>query len=384
MLSKFRSLTHSAPFFSRAAFQNSKSRWCAPAYHFAAYKASGVTATKGFTTSTTTFSETAKMVKIDDTFVMNHTCIRIKDPKVSVPFYERNFGMKLLQKFAFDSFTLYMLAIDDGSGANWAAREGVLELTHNHGAEDDPDYSVNNGNGEKFRGFGHICFSVDNIEATQDRLLQGDVKFQKKLTDGRQKNIAFALDPDGYWIELIEHGKDKKDGSTDPASYKLNHSMIRVKDANKSLEFYRKALGMKLFTKKEFEAAKFTLYFLGYDHASTSEEGAIIEGEAPPSKQALQQGLLELTYNWGTESDPNFEGYHNGNSTENGAKQGYGHICVACKDPASFCKAIEEEFGDSADWSVKWNQGKMKNLAFIRDPDGYSIEIIPSDMFGSK
>ncbi|PVH17496.1 lactoylglutathione lyase [Candidozyma duobushaemuli] len=319
------------------------------------------------------------MVQIDDSYVMNHTCIRVKDPKVSVPFYERNFGMKLLQKFAFDSFTLYMLAIDDGSNVNWAAREGVLELTHNHGTENDPDYTVNNGNGEKDRGFGHICFSVDNIEAAQTRLLGDDVRFQKKLTDGRQKNIAFALDPDGYWIELIEHGKDKKEGTTDPASYRLNHSMIRVKDASKSLDFYRKALGMKLFKKKEFEAAKFTLYFLGYDHGST-----IPEGEEPPSKQALQQGILELTHNWGTENDPKFKGYHNGNSTENGAKQGYGHICVACKDPAAFCKNIENEFGDSVQWSVKWNQGKMKNLAFIRDPDGYSIEIIPSDMFGDN
>lgn len=357
---------------SRAIVLKCVPHWCAPAY-LSAYKYGSATNIKAFSTTT------AKMVQIDDSYVMNHTCIRIKDPKVSVPFYERNFGMKLLQKFDFDSFSLYMLAIDDGSGANWAAREGVLELTHNHGTENDPEFTVNNGNGEKDRGFGHICFSVDNIEATQERLLKDQVRFQKKLSDGRQKYIAFALDPDGYWIELIEHGKDKKSGSTDPATYKLNHSMIRVKDANKSLEFYRKALGFKLFAKKEFEAAKFTLFFLGYDHGST-----IPEGEEPPSKQALQQGILELTYNWGSENDPDFKGYHNGNSTENGAKQGYGHICVACKDPGAFCKNIEEEFGDSVDWLIKWNQGKMKNLAFIRDPDGYSIEIIPLDMFGGN
>lgn len=319
------------------------------------------------------------MVKIDDSFVMNHTCIRVKDPKLSVAFYEKNFGMKLLQKFPFESFTLYMLAIDDSSGTNWASREGVLELTHNHGTENDPDFSVNNGNGAENRGFGHICFSVDNIEAAEKKLLGDGIKFQKKLSDGRQKNIAFALDPDGYWIELIEHGNGKKSDTTDTTTYKLNHSMVRVRDATKSLDFYKKVLGMKLFAKKEFEAAKFTLYFLGYDHDGSH----IPEGEQPPSRQSSQQGILELTHNWGTESDPNFQGYHNGNSTENGAKQGYGHICVACKDPGAFCEQIEKEFGDSVTWAVKWNQGKMKNLAFIRDPDGYSIEIIPLDMFSN-
>lgn len=364
----------------KAASQTLQIRWCAPSIKVSAYKLSNFSSSRSFTTSPTThIQKTSKMVKIDDSFVMNHTCLRVKDPKVSVAFYEKNFGMKLLQKFKFDSFTLYMLAIDDGSGANWAAREGVLELTHNHGTENDPDYSVNNGNGEKFRGFGHICFSVDNIEATESKLLKEQVKFQKKLSDGRQKNIAFALDPDGYWIELIEHGKGKKEGTTDVSTYKFNHSMIRVKDAEKSLDFYRKVLGMKLFAKKEFEAAKFTLYFLGYDHGST-----IPEGEETAATQSVQQGIVELTHNWGTESDPKFEGYHNGNSTENGAKQGYGHICVACKDPGAFCKQIEEQLGDSANWSVKWNQGNMKNLAFIRDPDGYSIEIIPSDMFAGN
>lgn len=316
-----------------------------------------------------------KMPTIDKSFIMNHTCLRVKDPKVSVAFYEKNFGMKLLNYFHFESFSLYMVGYPTGDNANWAARDGVLELCHNHGAENDPDFKVNNGNGDKFRGFGHICVSVDNIEASEKSLLENDVKFQKKLLDGRQKNIAFALDPDGYWIELIEHGLQKSAQVTNKDTYKFNHTMIRVKDPKKSLNFYLNVLGMKLFSKRDFEGAKFSLYFLGYDHEAGSKEDYLLRDD-----QAAKQSIIELTHNWGTENDDTFEGYHNGNSTDGGAIQGYGHTCVSCTDPAKFCKEIENEFPD-VEWSVKWNQGNLKNLAFVRDPDGYSVEIIPLDIF---
>lgn len=307
---------------------------------------------------------------------MNHTCLRIKDPKVSVPFYQKNFGLELLNHFEFSDFTLYMLGYPTTEKVNWAAREGVLELCHNHGVENDPEYKTNNGNGEKDRGFGHICISVDNIEASEEKLLKNGVKFQKKLSDGRQHNIAFCIDPNGYWIELIEHGQKKEASATNEETYKFNHTMIRVKDPKKSLEFYRNVLGMKLFSKRDFEGAKFSLYFLGYDH-----DPSFKEGELQGSDQAARQAVIELTHNWGTESDDSFEGYHNGNSTDNGAIKGYGHTCVSCEDPAKFCKEIEDEFGDKVTWSVKWNQGGLKNLAFIKDPDGYSVEIIPHNIF---
>lgn len=318
------------------------------------------------------------MPSIDNSFVMNHTCLRIKDPKVSVPFYTENFGMKLVATLPFPDkkFTLYMLSYDGENTADdliWSSREGVLELCHNHGVEDDESYSLNNGNGTEFRGFGHICVSVDNIEVAEAQLLSKGVKFQKKLSDGRQKNIAFALDPNGYWIELIEHGQSKAADKTDAATYKLNHTMIRVKDPKKSLDFYRNVLGMKLFSTSVHEGAKFTLYFLGYHHDPSFKEGTLTREE-----QSKKQGVIELTHNWGTETDNEFS-YHNGNSTENGAKQGYGHTCVSCGNPDKFCQEINDEFGESnIDWSVQFNKGALKGLAFIRDPDGYSIEIINS------
>lgn len=318
------------------------------------------------------------MPSFDKSFVMNHTCLRIKDPEVSIPFYTENFGMKLVATLPFPDkkFTLYMLGYEnkqnDGK-SSWSEREGILELCHNHGVEKDEAYTLNNGNGEEFKGFGHICVSVDNIEASQAELLAKGVKFHKKLSDGRQSNIAFALDPNGYWIELIEHGEDKVANKTNTTSYKFNHTMVRVKDPKKSLSFYRDVLGMKLLSTSSHESAKFSLYFLGYVHDPAFKQETLSREE-----QAKRQSVVELTHNWGTESDKDFEGYHNGNSTENGAKQGYGHICVSCNDPAKFCEEINNEFGDNIDWAVKWNQGGMKELAFIKDPDGYSIEIINS------
>ncbi|KAG7662581.1 GLO1 [[Candida] subhashii] len=315
------------------------------------------------------------MPSIDNSFLMNHTCLRIKDPKVSIPFYTNILGFKLIDTFKFNDFTLYMLNFENSTNKdlNWSAREGVLELCHNHGVENDDTYTLNNGNEETFRGFGHICLSVDNIQVAEQHFIDSGVKFKKKLTDGRQKNIAFALDPDGYWIELVENGEGKVESQTNSTSYKFNHSMIRVKDPVKSLEFYRNVLGLKLLHTKKFEGPKFTLYFLGYEHDPSFVEDSLESFQN-------RQSLLELTHNWGTESDPTFEGYHNGNSTENGAKQGFGHICVSCKDPAKFCEEVDQEFGDKIDWSLRWDQGKIKKIAFIRDPDGYSTEILGHDL----
>lgn len=117
--------------------------------------------------------------------------------------------MKLVKQIQFPEakFDLYFLGYDSPNalshGNSTFDREGLIELTHNYGTENDPDYKVNNGNVEPNRGFGHTCISVDNIQAACQRIEDAGYKFQKKLTDGRMRHIAFALDPDGYWVEII-------------------------------------------------------------------------------------------------------------------------------------------------------------------------------------
>jgi lactoylglutathione lyase len=90
--------------------------------------------------------------------------------------------------------------------------------------------------------------------------------------------------------------------------------MIRVKDAEKSLKFYQEVLGMSLFRKSENAAAGFNLYFLGYPGT---------QGLPVNEKTSDREGILELTWNYGTEKDENFH-YHNGNDQP----QGFGHLCT--------------------------------------------------------
>lgn len=75
---------------------------------------------------------------------------------------------------------------------------GMLELTHNHGTESDPNFKgYANGNTDPGRGYGHIAISVDDVGKACARLESLGVPFKKKPDEGKMKGIAFALDPDG-------------------------------------------------------------------------------------------------------------------------------------------------------------------------------------------
>lgn len=150
-------------------------------------------------------------------YILNHTMLRVKDPKASLDFYSRVLGMKLLRTVEFPEwkFSLYFLgylpdsnlipSTDSEKSAFVAGREGILELTHNWGTEAEEKTPYHNGNTEP-RGFGHICISVPDIKAACARFEKLNVTFQKKLDQGGMKNIAFIRDPDEYWIEVIQPG----------------------------------------------------------------------------------------------------------------------------------------------------------------------------------
>ena len=149
-------------------------------------------------------------------FVFNHTMLRVKDAKRSLDFYTRVLGFTVVREaqFAQANFSLYFLILDPEAAArapsdlaelrSWLAKlRGVLELTHNHGTEDDPAFAYHDGNSEP-RGFGHICVSTPDIRAACTRFEDLGVPFQKRLGEGGMKEIAFIKDPDGYWIEIIQ------------------------------------------------------------------------------------------------------------------------------------------------------------------------------------
>ncbi|KAI6380918.1 hypothetical protein MCOR25_001444 [Pyricularia grisea] len=303
-------------------------------------------------------------------YKFNHSMIRVKDPRESVKFYEL-LGMSVIQKFEFPEakFDLYFMAYDSpkakSGGNNFTDREGIIELTHNYGTEADASYTVNNGNKEPHRGFGHTCISVDNIQAACKRIEDAGYMFQKKLTDGRMRHIAFVLDPDGYWVEVIGQKSVEETENvttTDVQTYRMNHTMIRVKDAEKSLKFYQDVLGMKLLKENANPDNGFTLFFLGYEQSG------------PHS--ADREGLLELTWNHGTEKDENFS-YHNGNDQP----QGFGHICISVDNLDAACQRLEDL---KVNWKKRLTDGRMKNVAFVLDPDNYWVEIVENERLSGK
>ena len=123
---------------------------------------------------------------------------------------------------------------------------------------------------------------------------------------------------------------------------RMLHTMLRVGDLQKSLDFYTEVLGMKLLRKSDYPDGKFTLAFVGYgdekDHT-----------------------VLELTHNWDTAE------YDLGNA--------YGHIALEVADAYKACDAVREKGG-----KVVREAGPMKHgstvIAFVEDPDGDKIEFI--------
>ena len=163
--------------------------------------------------------------------------------------------------------------------------------------------------------------------------------------------------------------------------------MIRVKDNEASLKFYQDVLGMKLKRTSENASNEFNLYFLGYGpNASEAKANGV-------NPVADHEGLLELTWNYGTEKDANFK-YHNGNDEP----QGFGHICIAVDDLESACARFEEK---KVNWKKRLTDGRMKNIAFVLgnssflqctdvqltdlpDPDGYWVEIVQNEKLKTR
>ena len=126
---------------------------------------------------------------------------------------------------------------------------------------------------------------------------------------------------------------------------RMLHTMLRVGNLERSVKFYTELLGMTELRRAEYPDGKFTLVFIGYGDESSNT-------------------VLELTYNWDTES------YDLGNA--------YGHIAIAVPDAKAACDKIRNLGG-----KVVREAGPMMHgtevIAFIEDPDGYKIELIERD-----
>jgi lactoylglutathione lyase len=123
---------------------------------------------------------------------------------------------------------------------------------------------------------------------------------------------------------------------------RILHTMLRVGDLQRSLDFYTSVLGMRLLRKKDYPDGGFTLAFVGYGDES-------------------ETAVLELTHNWDTKA------YEIGT--------GYGHVAVEVDDAYKACEEVKKRGG-----KVTREAGPMKHgttvIAFVEDPDGYKIEFI--------
>lgn len=146
----------------------------------------------------------------------------------------------------------------------------------------------------------------------------------------------------------------------------FNHTMLRIKDPVKSLQFYTGVLGMTLVKHRQFPEAKFDLYFLA--RLTKEERDNLAAGDELKDFVSRQRGILELTHNYGTEEQADF-GYHNGNSEP----RGFGHICFSVP---SLAEAVAWFDQNNVVFQKRPEEGSMKDIAFIKDPDGYWIEII--------
>jgi len=303
--------------------------------------------------------------------------LRISDPEKSIPFYTDVMGMTVIDTLDFPqwNFKLFFLTtLPEGEKYDlipgtkeahdymWSIEGTALELTYNYGTEKDDFEGYHPGNEEK-DGFGHIAFNTDDVYAACEKLEDAGVTFKKKPDEGRMKGLAFAYDPDGYWVEIV---KRKSEAGKIPNYFNFSQTMLRIKDPKKSIPFYE-AMGMKLVLSAKFD--DFSLYYLASNVDDDFDLESLSTAEAMEEVGKRFGPVLELTHNHGTEDDDDFKHY---SGNEEG-RQGFGHIGFLVDDVYKACDGIREMgYG----FKKEPDGGSMKGLAFAWDPDGYPVEII--------
>eukprot|EP00930_Biecheleria_cincta_P085736 TRINITY_DN75109_c0_g1_i1.p1 TRINITY_DN75109_c0_g1~~TRINITY_DN75109_c0_g1_i1.p1 ORF type:complete len:257 (+),score=41.77 TRINITY_DN75109_c0_g1_i1:52-822(+) len=186
----------------------------------------------------------------------------------------------------------------------------------------------------------------------------------------RGANLNGKLDVSAYYAA-------PKDAAT--KDWVMQQTMYRVKDPVRSLDFYTKVLGMRLITVGDFPQWGFTVYFVGYP--PEKDLGPIPENDADKFAYCMKvPGCVELTWNHGSEAEDCDPLYNTGNSDTAGCSDGstvrggFGHIGITVPDVYAACQRFKDM---GAEFKKSPNAGGMKGLAFIKDPDGYLIEVLP-------
>jgi len=152
--------------------------------------------------------------------------------------------------------------------------------------------------------------------------------------------------------------------------YVFNQTMMRIKNPARTLKFYSEVLGMTLVKRLDFPEMEFSLYFMAAISPEQRKQWSTDDSQR--IKQTFSRpAMLELTHNWGDEKDDSVE-FHSGNSEP----KGFGHIGFAVPDIDAACERFDKM---NVEFQKRPQDGNMKGIAFIKDPNGYWIEIFAAD-----
>ncbi|ELY39710.1 VOC family protein [Natronorubrum tibetense] len=250
---------------------------------------------------------------------LDHTMIRVEDLEESLDWYQTHLEYEEKDRYEGDGFTIVYL------GPEEMHEEGaMLELTHNEGA----DLELGDA-------WGHIAVRVPEgeLEDHYEQLMDAGVEDYRdpESCGGR---YAFVKDPDGHEIEIVQRDQGE--------TWSLDHTMIRVEDADEALGFWT----------RKFE----------YDEIGRWESDTFANYFVEPSDAADEAMSVELTYNY------------DGRSYDLG--DAWGHLCVRMDD-------LEEDWDqllvrEAEDYRDPESNDNM--YAFTKDQDGHEIELIERDL----
>jgi len=244
---------------------------------------------------------------------LDHVMMRVEDLEESLDWYTTNLEYEERGRWEADTFTNVFLGPEDVHD-----KGALLELTYNH---DGRGYDMGDA-------WGHIAVRVEDVEEAYDELMDQGVEDYRPPEEN--PGYAFVKDPDGHEIEIVQrdHG----------ARWSLDHTMIRVEDADEALGWWTRK--MEYEHTGRWEADTFANYFL------------------KPEDAAEEAMAVELTYNY------DGRGYEMGDA--------WGHLAVACDELAGFWETLltreAQEYRDpeSCDY----------NYAFTKDQDGHEVEVV--------
>ncbi|THE63600.1 glyoxalase [Salinadaptatus halalkaliphilus] len=252
---------------------------------------------------------------------LDHTMIRVADLEASLEWYQTHLGYEEKDRHEGDGFTIVYLGPEE-----MHEDSAMLEITHNEGE----DVEVGDA-------WGHIAVRVPEgeLEDYYQQLMDEGVEDYRdpKSCGGR---YAFVKDPDGHEIEIVQRDPDEG------ALWSLDHTMIRVEDADEALGYWT----------RKFE----------YDEVGRWESDTFANYFVEPRDAAPEAMSVELTYNY------------DGRSYEFG--DAWGHLCVRVDDLGDDWETLVER--EAPDYRDPESNDDM--YAFTKDQDGHEIELIERDL----